>query len=142
MSHSMSEVGAVVRAVDDKHAWVEIDQPGCGRCHEPGGCGGQKITQIFCSGPKRYRVSNVTQLRPGDRVRLGIPQMVLRRSATLAYVLPVLALLLGAVVGMEIAADSGAIIGGVISLFGAWLYLRFHSRSQAVDAAGEPRLLP
>ena len=142
MSHAMSEVGAVVSAVDGQHAWVEIDQAGCGRCHEPGGCGGQKITQVFCSGPKRYRVPNHSQLQPGDRVRLGIPQMVLRRSATLAYVLPVLALLLGAGIGMEVAADLGAIAGAAIGLLAAWLYLRFHSRSQLAHATSEPRLLP
>ena len=68
MNSEPSTVRAIVREINQADALVEIEQGGCGRCHEPGGCGGQQLTQMFCSTPKTYRVANEIGAGVGDRV--------------------------------------------------------------------------
>ncbi|HRE15717.1 MAG TPA: SoxR reducing system RseC family protein, partial [Rhodocyclaceae bacterium] len=91
---AISEVTAKVTALEGAEVWLEIAATGCGRCNEPGGCGGQKLSGLLASGPKVYRVKNSIGAKVGDCVRLGIPASTLRRGATLVYVLPLLALVL------------------------------------------------
>src|SRR6185295_16524789 len=98
---SMAAQGAtirgVVRALDGREAIVEVEQQGgCGRCHEEGGCGGQQLTQMFCSGPKSYRVDNTAGAVVGEAVEVAIAAGALRRSASLAYGLPLLGVVAGA----------------------------------------------
>lgn len=138
----VSEVKAVVKAVDGADVLLEVTQEGCGRCDQPGGCGGQKLTSMLGSGPTLYRVSNRTGAQVGDCVRLGIPAPVVRRSATLAYVYPLLALILGAALGMEIGGDPGAMLGGLFGIAGAWYWVRRHFLSRGGNSASAPYLIP
>lgn len=100
-----STIRAVIRALDGDEAIVEVEQGGCGRCHEEGGCGGQQLTQMFCSSPRTYRVSNAIGAEIGDHVTVAIAAGSVRRTANLAYGVPLLASILGAVVGMQIGGD-------------------------------------
>ena len=88
MNSEPSTVRAIVREINQADALVEVEQGGCGRCHEPGGCGGQQLTQMFCSTPKTYRVANEIGAGVGDRVTIAIAADSVRRTANLAYVQP------------------------------------------------------
>ena len=39
----MNETKGTITALDGDYALVRIADAGCGRCHEPGGCGGVNI---------------------------------------------------------------------------------------------------
>lgn len=125
MAIEVNQVLAIVRAVEDGAVWVEPEQGGCGRCHEPGGCGGQQLTQIFCITPRRYRVVHATPLQPGERVRLHLRAGAVSRLANLVYVFPLLCLLLGAALGMALAGDLGAMLSGLLALLLAIFAVRF-----------------
>ena len=99
MNTEPSTVRAIVREINQADALVEVEQGGCGRCHEAGGCGGQQLTRMFCSTAKTYRVANEIGARVGDRVTVAIAADSVRRSANLAYVLPLTATIAGADVG-------------------------------------------
>lgn len=137
----ITEIRAVVRALDDGVAFVEVEQGGCGRCHEKGGCGGQHLTQAFCSGPKSYRVANPGNVQVGDRVTVGIPAAALRYSANLAYGLPLLGVIAGAAAGMHWFGDRGAMLGGAIGLFVAWLLIRFRARAGLENPQMQPKII-
>ena len=100
----MSEVWGTVTAVDGEHANVHIDDSGCGRCHEPGGCGGQNLGTLLCPAPSTFRVLNPEHCGVGRRVRVRIGDGAVGRSALHAYALPVLALLAGAMAGSAVCA--------------------------------------
>ena len=135
MNSELSTVRAVVREVNQAGTLVEVqEQRGCGRCHEPGGCGGQQLTQIFCSTPKTYRVANAIGAVVGDRVTIAISAGSVRRSANLAYVLPLTATIAGAVLGMFLGDDPGAMLGGLAGLLVAFL----HVRHRAAAGTGFP----
>jgi len=138
MDEQLATVRGVVRALDGQEAIVEVEQGGCGRCHEKGGCGGQQLTQMFCSGPKMYRADNPGGAGIGDRVQVAFGADAVRRSANLAYGLPVLSLLSGAGLGMQLAEDPGAMLGGVAGLVAAWIFLRRNTR----PGSGKPRNRP
>jgi len=136
-----SVIRAVVRLVDTAGAVVEIEQGGCGRCHEKGGCGGHHLTQTFCSGPRRYRVENAIGAEVGDMVSVAVAAGTLRRGANLAYGLPVLGLIGGAIVGAGVAGDAGAISGSLLGLVGAFVLVSRRSRLPVGDPGSRPHII-
>lgn len=124
MSSEVSTIRAVVRAIHGNEAEVEVESGGCGRCHEKGGCGGQNLTQMFCSGPRTYRVDNPASAAVGDRVTVAIAAGAVRRSANLAYGLPLAALIAGAAAGHQLAGDAGAMAGAAMGIIVAWAAAR------------------
>ena len=65
----MTEIDGLVTAVGNGELWVEVrPQTGCGRCHEPGGCGGGMRNGD--GRVRHYRVSNAIGAGVGDRVLL------------------------------------------------------------------------
>jgi len=134
-------IQAIVRSVDGEMAQVEVEQGGCGRCHEEGGCGGQQLTQMFCSGPKTYRVINAVGAVIGDRVRVGVAPGSVRKTANLAYILPLTVALVGAALGTSIGGDAGGIFGAIAGLVIAFVYIRFRTRSDVGNPAERPYII-
>ena len=141
MNSEPSTVRAIVREINQADALVEVEQGGCGRCHEPGGCGGQQLTQMFCSTPKTYRVANELGAGVGDRVTVEIAAGSVRRSANLAYVLPLTATIAGAVLGMLLGDDPGAILGGLAGLLVAFLHVRRRAAAGTGFSANHPHIV-
>lgn len=134
-------IRAVVRAVDGEMAQVEVEQGGCGRCHEEGGCGGQQLTQMFCSGPKTYRVKNSVGAVIGDRVRVGIAPGSVSKTANFAYILPLTVALAGAALGTSLGGDATGILGAICGLVIAFAYIRFRMRSNDGNPAERPHII-
>ena len=81
---STIEASGTVAQIDGEYAIVHMDQTGCGRCHEEGGCGGHNLGNLLCRSVRSLRVANPGQARVGDRVRIAVAVGALRRSASLA----------------------------------------------------------
>jgi sigma-E factor negative regulatory protein RseC len=142
MNKENSTVRAVVRAVNGDQAIVEVEHGGCGRCHEKGGCGGQHLTQMFCSDPKIYCVDNFTNVSVGDHVTVAIAADSVRRTANLAYGVPLVVTLIGAAVGTQIGGDLSAILGAGVGLVFSGFYVRFRSRDYAGKFNERPYIVP
>ena len=121
----MIDAQGTITAVNGDTAEVLMDETGCGRCHEEGGCGGHNIGKMLCASPRTFQVLNPGNSAVGDRVTVVIAEGAVRRSALFAYVVPLLALLVGALGGSALAGELGAIAGAVSGLLGAWLMLRY-----------------
>lgn len=136
----MNEAQGMVASLDGEYAWVRMDEAGCGRCHEVGGCGGQRLEKIFCkasSVPVMHRVHNPDKARPGERVTVAMPAGALARGAMQAYGLPLLTLFVGAFGGLALVGETGAMAGAGLGMLAGWVALsRF--RSAGADAAPEP----
>jgi sigma-E factor negative regulatory protein RseC len=115
-----------------------MDETGCGRCHEEGGCGGNNIGKMFCTTPRTFRVLNPGHSDIGDHVNIVITEGVVRRSAVLAYGLPLLALILGALAGSKLAGEIGAIVGSFSALLCSWLALHFAQLKVRPDQRTQP----
>ena len=134
----MIDAPGVITSLDGEYAVVRMDETGCGRCHEQGGCGGNNLGKMFCSTPRVFRVLNPGDSAVGDRVTVVIAEGAVRRSATLAYGLRLLFLFVGAISGSLLAGDPGAIIGAVCGLCFAWAKLRYAQQCSPDD----PRFRP
>lgn len=141
MDHEPSTIRATVRSLDGDEAIVEVEHGGCGRCHERGGCGGQQLTQVFCNGQKTYRVENSLGAEVGDSVVVAIAAGNVRRVANLAYGLPLLAVILGAVAGSHFFGNPGAIAGVGVGLLLAYSYIRIRSVGGAETSFGRPKII-
>ena len=141
MNAEQNTVRGTVRELLDGIAVVEVEQGGCGRCHEKGGCGGQQLTQMFCSGPRQYRVANDTDVRVGDRVTIAVPAGSIRKTANLAYILPLTAAIAGALIGMQVSGDPGAMLGALVGLVIAFLYVKRKAARRVDDPAFHPHIV-
>lgn len=141
METGPSTVRAVVRGIEGNDAIVEVEHGGCGRCHEEGGCGGQQLTQMFCGGPKTWRVPNTVDARPGDRVTIAIGEGSVRRSANLAYVFPLTAAIIAAVAGTALAGDAGGVVGAGLGLIVAFVVIRHRASSTVENPAARPHIV-
>ena len=134
-------IRGTVSALDGDEALVVIEQGGCGRCHEEGGCGGQNLTQMFCAGPKSYRVANQFGAQVGDKVTVAIAAGTIRQTANLAYGIPLTATIAGAAIGTQINGDLGAIAGAVLGIAGALIYIRRRAKSTGGNLAARPYIV-
>jgi sigma-E factor negative regulatory protein RseC len=126
----MTEAWGTITAVDGEQATIRMDESGCGRCGEPGGCGGNIHGKLFCSTPRTFRVPNPDRCAVGQRVRLASSRGLASAQRLHAYALPLLALLAGALTGSACAGEAGAIGGAIAGLFVGWLGLRRAQRQQ------------
>ena len=133
----MSEVAGIVIAVDGDVAVVETDPraAGCGRCHEPGGCGGGLLNMQDSGDTRRYRIINTINVAAGDQVLLCAPEGAVLKAALLTYGLPLLLIICGAALATwRFGGDAAAVVGGVAGLIAGLLLLRIVARQ------GEPVL--
>ncbi|MBL8416106.1 MAG: SoxR reducing system RseC family protein [Propionivibrio sp.] len=134
----MIDAQGTITALDGEYALVRMDESGCGRCHEHGGCGGNNTGKMFCSAPRTFRVLNPRNSVIGERVTIAVAEGALRRSATLAYGLPLLALFVGALTGSALAGETGAIFGSICGLLFSWLLLRYAQLHSTPDQLSQP----
>lgn len=112
----MSECDALVVEVSGDQVLVEVSgrAAACGNCSKPDGCQGG-LTGLS-TGPRRYRMDNLTGARVGDRVQLTVAEGTLWRASLASYLLPILLAIAGAAVGQFWAQDPGAVAGMLAGL--------------------------
>lgn len=96
---------------------------------------------MFCSEPKKYRVVNDVGAVVGDRVVVAIAAGSVRKSANLGYVLPLTATIAGAVLGMQLGEDPGAMLGAVAGLLLSFLYVGRRTTTGNGFSATRPHII-
>ena len=98
----IKELGQVER-LDRGGAWIAtIQQSTCNACQAKNGCGQKLLNQLGASTSSVWAAlatENNLQLKPGDWVEVGIEEGAIVLGSLLAYGLPVILLVLGAVLG-------------------------------------------
>lgn len=125
----MNEVEGVVRRVVDGMAFVEIERAtGCGRCHEPGGCGsGGRASSSNC---RSYSVANIINAAVGDEVLVSVAKGSILMAAFWAYVLPGILMLTGALIAsFVVGSDWAAVFGALFGLLCGYGLLRQFPRA-------------
>ena len=141
MITEQTTIKAIIRNLDGKFANVEVGHGGCGHCHEEGGCGGQQLTQMFCSGQKTYLVENTIGADVGDRVTIGVVAGSISQTANFAYVLPLTVTIAGAALGALFGSDLSAIAGAGIGLASGFVYVIARSHSKSGKLVERPHII-
>ena len=84
---------------------------------------------------------NIAKARPGDRVRLEIATGAFMKVMFLLYMVPVLALLAGALIGLALGGDSAAAAGALIAFVLAVAFVRQRGRRMGAMADYQPRIV-
>jgi len=114
----MRQVKGRVFALEGRLATVEvsISEGGCGRCHEPGGCGGANLSNALSSKLRYLTVENSLNFGIGDPVTVGIEEASVSEIATRVYALPLIGLIAGGAIGdswLGAGGSAPAIVGAV-----------------------------
>lgn len=114
----------------------------CSSCASRAGCGSRVLNKLGPQTTHTIAVPSEQPLVAGQKVELGIAEGSLLGSAMLVYLSPlvglfVLAALFQALFGTDLAAMSGAVLGGV----GGFLLARGFSHKLAVREAWQPVIL-
>jgi sigma-E factor negative regulatory protein RseC len=144
----MLETKAIVIQRQGNEALVEaIQGGGCGHCDSEKGCGSGKLSQLFCSEPRRFRVRNNANAQVGDMVQVVLGDGLLLRSALLMYILPLLLLMIGAAAGTQLSSEERvgevySAIGGLVGLISGFLIVKFVSSRRSKSSVALADILP
>ncbi|TNF54856.1 MAG: Fis family transcriptional regulator [Gammaproteobacteria bacterium] len=144
----IEEVGRVLALRGDLAEIACERRSACGGCAVNGACGTSLLERWLGRRPLHLLAANTIGARPGDRVVVGVPATALPRAAAVAYLLPLLAMFLGAlgciwllVPHPSSGTDGPALVGGILGLvLGLRLSARFSARSTQ-DSRFRPQLL-
>lgn len=143
----MMETQARVLAVEPGAALVEPAQPlGCSACgSNAGGCGADRIGQIFTLRSKRYRVLDPRGSRVGETVVIGVADGAVLRGSGAVYLLPLLLVFLGALLAGHFAPplsrEGWSIAGAATGFALATFWLLWFGRKAASDQRFQPVIL-
>jgi len=126
----MIEQSGVVTRVVASQAWVLLGgQSGCPACDAGQGCGAGIFARLLRRQAQEIELHNAIAARPGDTVRVGIPESAYLSLVLHAYGLPLLVGLAGAWISHQIGnsgmlqtgwLDALTLAGGLASAGLAW----------------------
>jgi sigma-E factor negative regulatory protein RseC len=127
----MLETEGVVIRLGVDGAYVETSRASsCGTCSSKQSCGTSSMSQLLGGKTRSFRVSNPIGAVVGERVVIGLEESALLTSSLLGYVLPLLSLLAGALLGSQFApagavTDPYSVSGAVIGLILGFVTLKW-----------------
>jgi sigma-E factor negative regulatory protein RseC len=135
----MIEEPAHVVYTEGEYAWVETERrSSCGSCSAKG-CGTGALSKILGRRSQRLKVLNPIDAKQGDDVVLGIREQDLLKGSLAVYIVPLLAMLAGALLGEGLAPQWGSdsealsLLGGVLGLASGFLWLHYYNRGLSRD---------
>lgn len=120
----------------------------CGGCAVNGACGTSLIARYFGRRRSLLMAHNAIGAEPGDHVVFGLPEGMLLEASFVAYLVPLLAMMGGAILGDYLAglwapayAQGISVLSGFGALAVALVWLRGFGRAKALDNSYRPRIL-
>lgn len=138
----MLETHAIIVQIEGQYALVQVNQAnGCEQCNGKG-CGTGKLSQLFCSKQRQFQVENPINASIGDRVIISVAEGAVLRGIGLVYLLPLILLLMGAMLGNYLAEqveqrDSYSAVGALLGLFAGFVFAKWIS-SRQVNSHSQP----
>jgi sigma-E factor negative regulatory protein RseC len=102
----IEEQGTVVGL---KGEWAVVEPStsgGCSSCSSSGGCGTASLARFFGQRKQQHYAQNPINARTGDQVVMGLEEKALLSSSLLMYLVPLLAMILGAIIFSSGFGDS------------------------------------
>ena len=137
----MIEEAGVVAAVHGELAEVASRRRSvCGNCEVNGACGTSLLERYFGRRQFLLTVYNPIGARPGDSVIVGVPEQALLTASFAAYMVPLMTMIAGGIVGDLAAGLLGpdfarglSVLGGAAGLVVGFGWLGRFSRAREKD---------
>lgn len=135
----MIEETARVVTSEGEYAWVETQRrSSCGSCSAKG-CGTGALAKVIGQRVQRLKALNRMGAAEGDTVIVGIREDALVRGSAAVYLVPLLAMLAGALLGETMAGQLGSdsevvsIVFGMLGFLAGLFWLRWFNRRVSRD---------
>ena len=141
----LKESGRVV-AIDSDGVWVETTNKSvCGSCAAEKGCG-QSLLARWVNGHGYLKVlfdgRDPQTVHVNDQVDIGIPEDVVVTSSLIIYLLPLVSMLVGAIVGGEfISGEVASVAGAMVGFLLGAVVVSIYSRATKNNRRIQPVLL-
>jgi sigma-E factor negative regulatory protein RseC len=141
----MIEETARVVSVDRKFALVETEQrASCGSCQSQSSCGTSLLAGLFKRRHNQLKVLNPVDAKPGEQVVIGLQEQALLKISVLAYLLPLLTMILAAILTATLIqglapyltlsiGELPQVVGGLLGLIGGLYFLKALVRKRRHD---------
>jgi sigma-E factor negative regulatory protein RseC len=137
----MIEETARVVSVDREFALVETEQrASCGSCQSQSSCGTSLLAGLFKRRHNQLKVLNPVYAKPGEQVIIGLQEQALLKISVLAYLLPLLTMILGATLTQGLAGylilstgELPQVVGGLLGLIGGLYTLKTLAQKRRHD---------
>lgn len=113
----IEETGIIVAVDGDRAEVLTRRRSSCGGCEVRGACGTSLLDRLLGRREVRLDALNRVDAGIGDEVVVGVPEDGVLIGAFVAYILPLLGLLLGAILG-QTAAEALGTSGQLLSILG------------------------
>jgi sigma-E factor negative regulatory protein RseC len=127
----MIEEQVVITSINQEGAWVEgIQQSTCGSCSAKAGCGQHAMSQLGRKVTLWLPLADlaaITRLSVGDQIVVGLPEGAILRSTVVLYGVPLMALVLGAIIGHAVWGEIGSILISVLAMLAGFKLARYWS---------------
>ncbi|MCG8018038.1 MAG: SoxR reducing system RseC family protein [Candidatus Thiodiazotropha sp. 'RUGA'] len=128
----MIEETAMVVRIDGEYAFVETQKrAACGSCDSQGSCSTTVLAGLFKRRYNHLRVVNTVFAKPGEQVIIGLQEQALVKLSMLAYLLPLISMILAAIAAQYLfglfhiqSGELPQVIGGLLGLIGGFFLLR------------------
>ncbi|PIW59403.1 SoxR reducing system RseC family protein [Shewanella sp. CG12_big_fil_rev_8_21_14_0_65_47_15] len=137
----MEEVARVIAC--DNQGWLRVEvelKSTCKSCSSNESCGTSAVAQAFSAKTQQFSIQSERPCEPGELLKLGLPESVILKAAALVYLLPLLGLFAGAVLGQFIAhliqlnPDLSAMAFAALGTLLAWWFGKQWAKRLEVDA--------
>jgi len=144
----IEETGLVISVQGDLAEVEGQARSSCGSCAVKGTCGTSLLAHYFGRKQLLLRAHNSIGARPGERVVIGLSEGSLLEASVLAYLVPLLAMIGGAVAGVFVAerlvpayTQLLSIVAGLGGLVASLAWLVGFIRTKSLDERYRPRIL-
>jgi sigma-E factor negative regulatory protein RseC len=140
----MIEGRAVVTKAQEEYVWVEAQrQSECRYCGFEG-CDSAVLAEVLGKQPMRVRVLTQIPLCEGDEVIIGISENTLVKISLIVYLILLLSMLFGAILGDALFSESGegvAMLLGVLGCVAGFVWLFIFARQTPTSPQFQPVVL-
>ncbi|MEE9493454.1 MAG: SoxR reducing system RseC family protein [Gammaproteobacteria bacterium] len=144
----LTENAEIVRVQGGK-VWVRTSrQSTCGSCSVRQGCGTSVISKVVGNRQSEIEVLASGDYKPGEQVVIGIQESALVRGSLAVYLVPLLALFAGALMGNWLAnagsstqTEAMSIFAGIAGFAGGMWWLKLFTRKIRSDDRYQPVVL-
>lgn len=120
----LEETGTVV-ALDGRFAWIQtIRQNTCSSCSAKASCGQSVLAKMSQGKANQVKVENSLHLSVGQEVVLGLSESAFLRASLLIYLVPLLALIAGAILSSRLFEGNEGLtaLGGVVAMLVGFVF--------------------
>ena len=120
----MIETQARVVSIASGKVWVEASsQQGCAACHSQASCSVSGLGKFFGRNKPPVPVACDLAVQPGDSLVLSLAESDLLRAGLLAYLLPTVLSVLGAITASLSGLGDAAAVAAMLAGFAAGLFI-------------------